>query len=106
MLISLAIFATAQLDMPKPPTAKKVPHVLELHGDKLVDNYFWLREKGSKDVLDFLNGENAYAEAAMKSTEQLQEDLYKEMLGRIKQTDDNRKNRIAGTFGCPLRFGP
>lgn len=87
LLLCFVATATAQLDMPKPPIAKKVPHVLELHGDKLVDNYFWLREKGSRDVLDFLNGENAYAEAAMKSTAALQDDLYKEMLGRIKQTD-------------------
>ncbi|MBC8066168.1 MAG: S9 family peptidase, partial [Chlorobia bacterium] len=86
-LISLAIFATAQLDMPKPPIAKKVPHVLELHGEKLVDNYHWLRNKDSKEVLEFLNGENAYAEAAMKSTAALQDNLYDEVLGRIKQTD-------------------
>ncbi len=87
MLLSFVLLAATQLDMPNPPIAKKVPHVLELHGDRLIDNYFWLREKGTKDVLDYLNGENAYADTVMKSTEPLQEELYNEMLGRIKQTD-------------------
>jgi oligopeptidase B len=87
LLLSVVALATAQLDMPKPPVAKKVPHVVELHGEKLVDNYFWMREKGTKDVLDYLNAENSYCDAVMKPTETLQEELYKEMLSRIKQTD-------------------
>lgn len=87
LMLSLAILAVTQLDMPKPPVAKKEPHVLELHGEKLIDNYFWLRNKDTKPVLDFLNGENAFADASMKSTAALQETLYSEMLGRIKQTD-------------------
>ena len=86
-LLSLAAIAAFQLDMPKPPVAKKEPHVLELHGEKLVDNYHWLRNKDSKEVLDLLNAENAFADASMKSTEALQETLYNELLGRIKQTD-------------------
>ena len=86
-LLCLIALSAGQLNMPKPPVAKKVPHVLELHGDRLIDNYFWMREKGSKDVLDFLNGENAYCDAVMKPTAALQDELYKEMLGRIKQTD-------------------
>ncbi len=87
LLLSLVLLTAVQLEMPKPPIAKKVPHVTELHGTKLVDNYHWLRNKDSKEVLDFLNGENAFAEATMKSSEALQGILYGEMLGRIKQTD-------------------
>jgi oligopeptidase B len=87
MLLSVVAIAAFQSDMPRPPVPKKVPHVIELHGERLVDNYFWMREKDSKDVLDFLNGENAYADAVMKSTDALQDELYKQMLGRIKQTD-------------------
>ncbi len=86
-LLSLAALATAQINVSKPPVAKKDPRVVELHGEKLLDNYHWLRNKGSKDVLDFLNAENAYTDEMMKPTEALQELIYKEMLGRIKQTD-------------------
>ncbi len=80
-----------------PPVAKKIPHITETHGDKLVDNYFWMREKTVKDasgkellnpeVINHLKAENAYTEALMKPTEAFQETLYKEMLGRIKETD-------------------
>src|SRR4051812_17281985 len=71
----------------KPPSVKAVPHELKLHGETLVDNYFWLREKINPEVIDYLNKENTYTEAVMKPTEGLQKTLYDEMLGRIKQTD-------------------
>jgi oligopeptidase B len=71
----------------KPPTAKVVPHKTELHGETLLDNYFWLREKKNPDVTAHLEAENAYTAAVMKPTEEFQAKLYKEMLARIKQTD-------------------
>ena len=58
-----------------------------LHGDKRVDEYGWLRRKDDPEVVEYLQAENAYAAAVMKPTEPLQEALYQEMLGRIKQTD-------------------
>ncbi|HEX3148888.1 MAG TPA: S9 family peptidase [Gemmataceae bacterium] len=72
---------------PKPPVAKKDPHKLELHGDTRVDDYFWLKDKKNPDVIKYLEAENAYTEAMTKKTEKLRDTLYKEMLGRIKQTD-------------------
>ena len=71
----------------KPPVAKKVPKTLSLHGDERVDDYGWLRDKKSAETIAYLEAENAYADAVMKSTEELQQKLYDEMLGRIKQTD-------------------
>jgi oligopeptidase B len=72
---------------PAPPIAKKVPKVTEINGRKLVDNYFWLRDKPNPEVRAYLEAENAYTEAIMKPTEPLQMKLYGEMLGRIKETD-------------------
>ena len=72
---------------PMPPIAKKVPHVTEINGHKLVDNYFWLRDKPNPEVRAYLEAENAYADAAMKPTDALQKKLYDEMLSRIKETD-------------------
>ncbi len=74
-------------DHPKPPIAKRVPKKTTIHGDTLVDDYFWLREKSNPEVIAYLEAENAYTDAVMKPTEAFQEALYKEMLARIKQTD-------------------
>jgi oligopeptidase B len=72
---------------PAPPVAKKVAKVTEINGYKLVDNYFWLRDKKNPEVKAYLEAENAYTDAVMKSTEPLQKKLYDEMLSRIKETD-------------------
>jgi oligopeptidase B len=72
---------------PTPPAAKVVPRSFELHGDTIRDDYYWLREKQSPEVIKYLEAENAYADAVMKETEAFQETLYKEMVGRIKETD-------------------
>jgi oligopeptidase B len=70
-----------------PPAAKIVPHVMTVHGDTRVDNYFWLRNKEDPGTIAYLEAENVYTQNAMKPTEDLQRALYDEMLGRIKQTD-------------------
>jgi oligopeptidase B len=72
---------------PVPPTAKRVPNVTEVNGHKLVDNYYWLRDKANPEVTAYLESENAYTDAVMKPTEPLQKTLYDEMLGRVKETD-------------------
>jgi len=70
-----------------PPTARIIPKVDTLHGEVRTDNYFWIREKTNPEVISYLNQENAYTNARMKHTEALQQRLYDEMLGRIKETD-------------------
>jgi len=93
LLLTLAAFlplfayAADTASLPQPPVAKKVPKVTEIHGQKLVDNYFWLREKSNPDVKAYLDQENAYTDAVMKPTEDFQKKLYAEMLSRIKETD-------------------
>ena len=73
-----------------PPAAAKVPHITRIHGYTLTDDYFWLRQKAKPEVTQYLEAENAYTEEVMRPTKALQETLYKEMLGRIKQTDLER----------------
>ena len=72
-----------------PPVADKKPHFTVTHGDTLQDDYFWMREKSNPEVVHYLEAENAYADAVMDPTRPLQESLYQEMLGRIKETDEN-----------------
>jgi len=71
----------------KPPVADKQPEVLELHGDRRMDNYFWLRDLDNPQVIAYLEAENTYTAAMMQHTQSLQTKLYNEMLARIKETD-------------------
>ena len=92
LLLAAAAYLAAAPDdnsstLPAPPVAKKIPHVTEVHGQKLVDNYFWLRDKKNPEVAAYLEAENAYTNAVMKPTEGLQRKLYDEMLSRVKETD-------------------
>jgi oligopeptidase B len=81
---------------PEPPSARRVPRVLSLHGDTRVDEYFWLRNREDPEVLAYLEAENRYTEAVMQSTEPLQERLFAEMRGRIRETDLSVPERIDG----------
>lgn len=101
MLLMAAMFVpgpSAQSGSPGPPAAKKVPHTTKIHGYTLVDDYFWMREKANPDVIAHLEAENAYTERVMAPTKGLQETLYKEMLGRIKQTDLSVPSRVGDYF--------
>jgi len=73
--------------LPAPPIAKKIPKITEINGHKMVDDYFWLRDKKNPEVKSYLEAENAYTDAVMKPTEALQKKLYDEMLSHIKETD-------------------
>src|SRR5215203_3496555 len=80
---------SAQTDM-KPPVAKKEPKVLKIHGYEITDNYAWLRDRSDKknpEIIKYLEAENAYTESHMGQHKAFADNLYKEMLGRIKQTD-------------------
>ena len=82
----------------KPPMAEKKSKTTNIHGEQLLDDYFWLREKTNPAVLAHLQAEDAYAEQVMKPTAALQEKLYKEMLSHIKQTDTNVPYRWGNYF--------
>src|ERR1700737_1320625 len=72
-----------------PPVARKEPTPIYLHGQTLEDDYRWMREKDSPEVISYLEAENAYTAGAMVGTEELQAKLYKEMLSHIKETDES-----------------
>ncbi|MXY24023.1 MAG: S9 family peptidase [Acidobacteria bacterium] len=70
-----------------PPRAPRRPHRHELHGDVRADDYYWLRDREDPEVLDYLKAENDWTDAALAHTARLQEALFEEIKGRIKQTD-------------------
>ncbi|MBI2409118.1 MAG: S9 family peptidase [Gemmatimonadetes bacterium] len=72
---------------PTPPIAPRHPHITDLHGERRVDDYAWLRDRENSDVTAYLEAENAYTEAMLAHTKPLQEALYAEMLARIQEDD-------------------
>ena len=72
---------------PNPPVALTRARVDTMHGLAFSDDYYWLRQKSDPAVRQYLEAENAYAGARLEHTRPLQEQLYTDMLGRIRQTD-------------------
>ena len=69
------------------PSAPQIPKELSLHGDVRQDPYYWLNDRENPEVIAYLEAENAYQKAMMSHLEGFQEQLYDEIVGRIKQTD-------------------
>lgn len=89
------------------PVAAKKAKELTLHGDTRVDNYFWMRlsddqknadssDAQTQEVLDNLTAENVYSDEMLSHTKELQETLYEEIVGRIKQTDQSVPTKVDG----------
>src|SRR5205807_3229178 len=89
LLLACMALGSSPSSAPTPPLAKKIPHETQLHGDTLVDPYFWMRQKDNPDVLAYLKAENAYTDAILKPTEALREKLYHEMVARIREDDQD-----------------
>lgn len=81
---------------PLPPKAEKIEKQLVAHGHTRIDNYYWLNNREDQKVIDYLEAENAYTDTLMKHTEDFQDKLYNEIVGRIKQTDESVPYRSNG----------
>lgn len=82
--------------LPAPPVAKTVPVERTHHGDSFVDNYEWLREKESPEVVAHLNAEQAYTDAVTAGQEQLRQDIFSEIKSRTQETDLSVPSRKDG----------
>lgn len=86
-------------DLPPAPDAAKKPHVVKApHGAQRVDEYYWLRDDKRKnpEMLAYLSAENAYVDALMAPLKPLENALYDEIVGRIKQDDSSVPYRERG----------
>ena len=81
-----------------PPRAKKIKKELTAHGQTRIDNYYWLQERENPNVLKYLEAENNYTNSVMKHTEKLQQKLFDEMKGRIKQIDASVPYKLNGYY--------
>jgi oligopeptidase B len=79
-----------------PPVAARRPEVIEAHGDKRIDDLAWLRDRDDPEVIEHLERENAYTEAAIGHLSGLRDQLFTEIKSRIEETD----------LSVPVRKGP
>lgn len=87
-----------QSDIPDPPKAEKRPKEFQEFGRTRVDNYYWLKDKSNPEVIRYLEAENAYQESVMAHTKPLQEKLFQELRGRIKEEDSSVPFRENGYY--------
>ena len=84
----------------KIPDASKKPHKMTIHGDTRVDNYYWMRltdkqkstkqyDNQTKEVVDYIDSENKYTQNKLSHTTKFQNDLFDEIVGRIKKDDES-----------------
>lgn len=71
----------------KAPMAKKTGKKTVIHGHTRTDYYHWLKDRDNPGVKKYIESENDYTKVVMKDTEKLQEKIYNEIIGRIKQRD-------------------
>ena len=99
LLAWLKVFTAARAQAPpQPPVAPQADHISVWHGEKVNDPFFWLREKSNPAVIKYLEAENTYTEAMTKGLKPFAEALYQEMLGHIKQTDQEVPIRLGDYF--------
>jgi oligopeptidase B len=82
-----------------PPDAPKRAHTVKApHGAERGDEYYWLRDdkRENADVLAYLQAENAYADQVMAPLKPVEDRLYEEIVGRIKQDDSSIPARERG----------
>ena len=97
LLICLSLLSTvasAQFNPATAPIAEKKAHWRAIHGDSVLDNYFWMYDyfgKGpdSTKAVDYLKAENTYLDSVMGNTKAFQAALFTEMRSRIKEKDES-----------------
>ena len=100
IILTLLIIFGACMQKMKIPDASKKPHKMTIHGDTRVDNYYWMRltdkqkstkqyDNQTKEVVDYIDSENKYTQNKLSHTTKFQNDLFDEIVGRIKKDDES-----------------
>jgi oligopeptidase B len=98
LLVPAVAWSEAMTESPKPPVAAMKPHTVKSSNGNREDEYYWLRDDTRKDpeVLAYLAAENAYKDAMLAHVKPLEERIYGEIIGRIKQDDSSVPYRERG----------
>ncbi|TYZ07896.1 S9 family peptidase [Hymenobacter lutimineralis] len=84
--------------MSKPPVAAIKAKELKSPFGTRTDNYYWLNERENPEVISYLNAENAYTEQQLAPVKGLEEKLFQEIKGRIKEQDESVPYRDNGYY--------
>jgi oligopeptidase B len=84
------------METPRPPVAERRPKTTEVHGETRVDDYEWLREKGSPEVTAYLEAENAYTRERTAHLAELRQQIFDEVKARTLETDLSVPTRNRG----------
>lgn len=80
----------------KTPVARKIPKILEKHGHQRVDDYYWLNERENPEVIAYLKAENLYCEQVLSPLNHLENQIFEEIKGRIREDDMSVPYRLRG----------
>ncbi|HKK66763.1 MAG TPA: hypothetical protein VJ946_01080, partial [Bacteroidales bacterium] len=97
-ILTLGWSACQNRKSPTPPDAEKIPKQLTMHGETRTDPYYWMNDRDNPEVISYLEAENEYTTTVMKDTEDLQDKLYEEIVGRIQQDDSTVPYRENGYY--------
>ena len=86
LLFFLTVGITCDTAAQQPPVTKKQSKIFQEHGRQRTDDYYWLSNPQDSAVINHLKAENAYVDAYLKSTAELQKTLFNELVDRIEQT--------------------
>ncbi|MGB5981073.1 MAG: S9 family peptidase [Nonlabens sp.] len=71
------------------PIAKKIPFIHDKHNHQRLDNYQWMAERDAPEVIKYLKAENEFYEACTAHTNELKQQIFDEIKGRIKEDDES-----------------
>ena len=76
-----------------PPKPKKIPKLLEAHGDKRFDDYYWLRDdtRQNKEIISYLEEENNYAESWFSKGKDYRKEVFEELVSFIPEEETSLK---------------
>ena len=83
-----------------PPKPKKIPKILEAHGDKRFDDYYWLRDdtRQNKEIISYLEEENNYAESWFSKGKDYRKEVFEELVSFIPEEETSLKIKKNGFY--------
>ena len=73
----------------QPPVAPIIPHQRTIHGETVTDNWHYLQDRSHLATIPYLEAENGFTADVMAPSAELEQQLYVEMVGRIRETDSS-----------------
>ena len=89
-----------EMSTSNPPNPKKIPYELEAHGDKRIDNYYWMRDdtRSDPELISYLESENEYFMKWSDSKVDYQSEIYNELKTMIPAEEETLRVKDGNFF--------